>query len=47
MALMVLRVPIAVWERLSTLLLIVGLLLLVLVLVPGVGRTVNGRNNFV
>jgi len=42
MALMVLRVPIAVWERLSTLLLIVGLLLLVLVLVPGVGRTVNG-----
>lgn len=35
-------VPIGVWERLGWVLLLVSLLLLVLVLLPGVGREVNG-----
>ena len=41
-ALGVLLVPIRVWERQGTLLFFVGLSLLVLVLIPGLGRNVNG-----
>ena len=41
-ALGVLYVPTAVWQRLGTLLVTAGILLLVAVLVPGLGRHVNG-----
>ncbi|MBT8447569.1 MAG: putative lipid II flippase FtsW, partial [Gammaproteobacteria bacterium] len=40
--LVVIRIPLDVLERLSSALLFTGLLLLLLVLVPGVGREVNG-----
>lgn len=45
--LIVMRIPIDSWERWSTLLYIVGLLLLVLVLIPGIGRTVNGAQRWI
>jgi cell division protein FtsW len=38
----VLRVPMALWERLGPYLLVLGVMLIGLVLVPGVGREVNG-----
>jgi cell division protein FtsW len=40
-------VPLAWWEKSGTLLFFVGLLLLVLVLVPGIGRTVNGATRWI
>jgi len=40
-------VPTAWWERSSTALFFIGLLLLVLVLVPGIGRTVNGATRWI
>ena len=43
----VLRVPVAIWESGSRLLLVVGVLSLVLVLVPGVGREVNGATRWI
>lgn len=42
LALVVLQVPIALWRRASPALLVAGMLLLAIVLVPGVGREVNG-----
>ena len=36
-----------VWERLSTLLLVVGFLLLILVLIPGIGYEVNGSMRWI
>jgi cell division protein FtsW len=41
-ALLVIRLPLALWQRLAVPLLGCGLLLLTLVLIPGVGRSVNG-----
>ena len=43
---LVLRVPMSAWERLGPVLLLFGLLLLALVLVPGVGREVNGSSRW-
>lgn len=41
------RIPIAVWERFSVWLLFLGLLLLLIVLVPGIGREVNGSQRWI
>lgn len=38
----VLRLPLAWWEKMGAYLLMVGVLLLILVLVPGIGREING-----
>jgi cell division protein FtsW len=46
LAAIVLQVPTEVWQRLSSALLILSLLLLVLVLIPGVGHTVNGSRRW-
>jgi cell division protein FtsW len=42
----VFRVPIAVWQRLAPLMFVVTLVLLVLVLVPGIGMSVNGSRRW-
>jgi cell division protein FtsW len=42
MAVVVVRIPLELWERTSSWIFIFSLLLLVLVLIPGVGREVNG-----
>jgi len=44
---LVYQIPLAVWERSSGALLIVAYLLLALVLLPGVGRTVNGSTRWI
>ena len=41
-----LRIPTATWERLSFALLVIAMLLLVLVMVPGVGHSVNGSRRW-
>ncbi len=41
------RVPVAVWQRLGPWLLLTGLVMLVLVLIPGIGRTVNGATRWI
>ncbi len=40
------RLPLKIWQKLGPLLLIAGLVLLALVLVPGIGRTVNGSSRW-
>ncbi len=45
--LMVFKVPVAVWQRLGPWLLLAGLMLLLIVLIPGVGRTVNGASRWI
>ena len=40
------QIPLAVWQRLGPLMLMVALLLLVVLLIPGVGRTVNGATRW-
>ncbi|MFC3607172.1 putative lipid II flippase FtsW [Stutzerimonas tarimensis] len=42
-----LLIPLAVWQRLSGALLLAGFLLLVLVLIPGIGREVNGSMRWI
>ena len=42
-----LKIPLSVWEFLSVPLLVLGLLLLVMVLIPGVGREVNGSTRWI
>ena len=47
LAWMVTRVELDIWRRQSPLLLVFGILLLVLVLVPGIGREVNGSTRWI
>ena len=46
-ALATLLVPMALWQRYSGVLLVVAVVLLVLVLVPGIGREVNGARRWI
>lgn len=45
--LLVMRIPITIWQRYSALLLMLSLLLLVAVLIPGVGHVVNGSRRWI
>lgn len=47
LALVVSRIPLAFWHRMGPILLLVALLLLLLVLIPGVGREVNGSRRWI
>lgn len=46
LALMVMRVDTKFWQRMSVPLLIISLIMLLLVLIPGIGRTVNGSRRW-
>ncbi len=46
-ALIVVRLPLKLWQKLGTLLYFIGLLLLILVLLPGIGKTVNGATRWI
>ncbi|MDO9623304.1 MAG: putative lipid II flippase FtsW [Pseudomonas sp.] len=46
-ALVTLLVPMAIWQRYSGMLLLASVVLLVLVLVPGIGREVNGAKRWI
>lgn len=41
------QIPVAMWQRLAPVLFIIGGLLLVLVLIPGIGREVNGSRRWI
>ncbi len=41
------KIPISVWQRLGPWLLLAGLALLLLILIPGIGRTVNGATRWI
>jgi len=46
-ACILIRIPMQIWERLSTVLLVVGFMLLILVLIPGIGYEVNGSMRWI
>ncbi len=46
LGLVVFKVPVSVWQRLGPWLLLAGLALLLFILVPGIGRTVNGATRW-
>lgn len=46
-SLVIIRMPLAIWERISSLLLFSGFLLLILVLIPGIGYEVNGSMRWI
>ena len=46
-ALVTLLVPMSMWQRFSGTLLLIGFILLVLVLIPGIGREVNGAKRWI
>ena len=46
-ALVIMKIPLLIWHRLNMYLLILGVLLLVLVLVPGLGKEVNGSMRWI
>lgn len=46
LAIITVQIPLAVWQRLGPLLLLVSLVMLLLVLIPGVGRNVNGATRW-
>lgn len=46
-ALIIFQLPIAFWQRIAPYLFIAGLILLILVLIPGIGRTVNGSRRWI
>ncbi len=43
---MVFQVPVRIWQRAAPILFVVGLILLALVLIPGIGREVNGSRRW-
>jgi len=45
--LLVYQIPLETWERRGTVLFLISMLVLVLVLVPGIGRTVNGATRWI
>jgi len=46
-ALVAFQIPVKVWQRLAPALFIVGFVLLIAVLVPGIGKTVNGARRWI
>ncbi len=46
-ALVVMRVPVIVWQRLGPFLLLGGIAMLIAVLLPGIGKTVNGATRWI
>lgn len=46
LAIITVQIPLAVWQRLGPLLLLASLVMLLLVLIPGVGRNVNGATRW-
>lgn len=47
LAILAVQIPLAVWQRLGPVLLLLSLALLLLVLIPGVGRNVNGATRWI
>ena len=47
LAVLLFTVPIAVWERVGPILIVVSMFLLLLVFIPGLGRTVNGSTRWI
>jgi cell division protein FtsW len=43
----VMQVPMRIWQRISPWLFVIGVILLVLVLIPGIGRDVNGSRRWI
>ena len=47
LAIVIMRIDSSTWEKLSVPLLLIGVVLLVLVLIPGIGRVVNGSRRWI